>query len=69
MIKGEENNQFCKQCKKGPLRSGQYIFDFFNIVQCSEQCARNYRAYRDKEYDNYVDPLGYYQAKVGSKYD
>jgi len=69
MIKGEENKQYCKNCGRGPLKRHQYKLDFYNIPQCSDTCEKQYAKYRDKEYDKYVDPTGYYRAKAKSKYD
>jgi len=61
MIRGEENKQYCTNCKKGPLKSYQYNLDFFNMPQCSDSCERAYRERRDREYDDYVDPLRMYR--------
>jgi len=51
----------CKNCSN--KIKGKPVIDFYNIEHCSDECAKEYKKYREKEYDNYVDPLGFYQSK------
>lgn len=52
----------CKNCEEE--FNTPPVIDFYNVEHCSDTCAERYKKFRDSEYDDYVDPTGFYRNKA-----